>query len=208
MAVQYGMAIDSKRCMECGTCVVACRMENNCPADVRWCQVVNVGGDNPDSPEGTYPNLKMSAFTLACQHCADPACVAVCPTGASYKRERDGIVLVDAEKCIGCQVCDEACPYEGVRTLIDGEPVWYTDFPVGAPNAPEHLANTMGKCTFCVHRVDEGMKPFCVECCPARARHFGDLNDPESDVSKVLAKRHFYQLSTDAGTGPAVYILD
>lgn len=207
MAVRYGMVIDTKRCIACNTCTVGCKVENNLPANMWWNVVVNVGGANPDSPTGVYPNLTpMWTYTLACQHCDNPACVAVCPTGATFKRE-DGIVMVDPEVCIGCKLCVEACPYPDVRRYQDGEPVSYTDFDMGGEGALVHVANTVEKCTFCAHRVDRGEKPFCVEVCPGRARYFGDLNDPESDVVKAMEGREVEQLQVEDGTGPAVYLL-
>lgn len=203
---RYGMVIDTKRCVACATCVVGCKVENNLPQEMRWNRVINEGGENPDSPSGTYPELKMSCYTLSCQHCSEPACVDVCPTGASYVDEATGIVLVDAEKCIGCSVCQEACPYD-VRQLQEGEPVYFTDFPVGGPGVAAHVADTMEKCTFCHHRLQRGELPFCVEVCPGRARFFGDLDDPASDASKALEGREVEQLRLDAGTAPNVYLL-
>lgn len=207
MAVRYGMAIDTKRCIACHTCSVGCKVENNLPEGIWWNTVVNVGGETPDSPTGTYPNLvPMWTYTMACQHCDNPACVAVCPSGATFKRD-DGIVMQNPEQCIGCKLCIEACPYDGVRSYVDGEPLHYTDFNVGDADAVTHVANTVEKCTFCAHRVDRGEKPFCVEVCPGRARIFGDLNDPASDISQALASRAYDQLQVEDGTGPAIYLL-
>ena len=202
----YGMAIDKKRCIACNTCCVGCKVENNLPENMWWNRVVNEGGENTDSPSGTYPELKMSAYTLSCQHCINPACVSVCPSEATYRDAETGIVMQDLDKCIGCNLCIEACPY-GVRTLQEDEPVYYTDFALGGEGAPGHIAGTVEKCTFCHHRVVNGEQPFCVEVCPARARTFGDLDDPDSDLSKLIASRECEQLQLDAGTGPSVYLL-
>ena len=205
--MQYGMLIDTKRCVACNTCVVACKIENNLPEGVRWNNVVNVGGDNPDSPTGEYPNLTpMWTYTISCQHCTEPACVAVCPAEATWKDSETGIVTSDPEKCIGCGLCIEACPYD-VRVMIEDEPKYYLDFATGGQGILPHIKGTVGKCTFCQHRVVDGDVPFCVEVCPARARIFGDLDDPESEVSKKLAERESEQLHTEAGTGPNVYLL-
>ena len=115
--------------------------------------------------------------------------------------------MQNTEECIGCQSCIEACPYEGVRTYVDGDPVSALDFPVGSVEAPVHLANTVEKCTMCYHRVSQGRVPACVEGCPARARVFGDLDDPESEISKLLAEREYTQLLPEEGTGPNVFYL-
>ena len=204
---QYGMVIDVNRCVACSTCVVGCKVENNLPKDMWWNKVINEGGENPDSPAGTYGGeMSMHSYTLACQHCDDPACVAVCPAGATYKDTETGIVLQEADKCIGCGLCLEACPYD-VRKLQEDEPVYYSDFGFGAANVPQHVAGTAEKCTFCYHRVKDGDVPFCVEVCPGRARIFGDLDDPNSDIAKLVTQANVEQMLADAGTGPNVYLL-
>jgi Fe-S-cluster-containing dehydrogenase component len=127
-------------------------------------------------------------FPRSCLHCETPDCVTVCPTGASYKRAEDGIVLVDAEKCIGCKLCSWACPY-GAREYSDQRGV-------------------MQKCTLCVDRIynesfeEYDRQPACVMACPTRARHFGDLGDPQSDVSKLVAERNGYDLMPEMGYKP------
>lgn len=206
---RYGMLIDTKRCVACNSCVVGCKVENNLPMGMFYNRVVNEGGENPDSPSGTYGlgDLKMSTYTMACQHCTAPACEAVCPTGATYIDEETSLVLVDNEKCIGCGLCQEACPYD-VRRLQEDEPEYFTDFNIGGEGAPTHVKGTMEKCTFCHHRVVKGGQPFCVEVCPARARTFGDLDDPESEISQKLAgAEKSEQLKVEAGTEPNVYLL-
>jgi molybdopterin-containing oxidoreductase family iron-sulfur binding subunit len=208
MATQLGMVIDKKRCIACHTCSVACKVENNLPNNVWYNQVINVGGDQRDSPSGTYPNLKMLAYTYACQHCAAPACLAVCPAEAIIKRESDGLVAQDNEKCIGCKLCITACPYTDVRTFIESEPTYHIDFAVGDIDAPSHTIGTVEKCTLCMHRVDRGEQPACIEVCPGRARTFGDINDSNSDVSKKIASREYSQLLIEKGTSPSVYFLE
>jgi molybdopterin-containing oxidoreductase family iron-sulfur binding subunit len=202
------MVIDKQRCIACTTCALACKIENNLPDSIWYNSIKNVGGEERDSPEGTYPNLKMSTYTLACQHCAAPACIAVCPVEAIIKRESDGLVVQDNENCIGCKLCVDACPYAGVRTFIEDEPIYHVDFAVGDVDAPSHTINTVEKCTFCIHRVDRGEQPACIEVCPGRARSFGDLNDPNSDVAKKLNARGHSQLLPEKGTEPSVYFLD
>ena len=127
---RYGMAIDLNRCFGCQTCAVACKMANNLPNDVLFNQVKTVGGDSVDTAAGEYPNCTLSYLPFQCQHCEKPACLEVCPTGATTKDEETGIVSVDSELCIGCESCIKACPYEGVRTLIKS-PEYYLDVVVG-----------------------------------------------------------------------------
>ena len=202
--MKFGMAIDVTRCIGCHTCSVACKMSNNLPEEVWWNNVRTEGGDAPDTASGSYPGeLSMNYWPVNCQHCANPACVDVCPTGASMKRE-DGIVTVDADTCIGCGSCIAACPYS-VRTLYEQEPTFSMDFAVGDWDAPAHKQGTVGKCTGCANRVDRGEAPACMDLCPARARFWGDLDDPNSDVSKFLAGKQAVRLLEDAGTEPNVY---
>ncbi len=202
--MKFGMAIDVTRCIGCHTCAVACKMSNNLPEEVWWNNIRSDGGEAPDTARGEYPgNLEMNYYPVNCQHCENPACVDVCPTGASFKRE-DGIVSVDVDTCIGCASCIAACPYN-VRVLYDKEPTFSMDFAVGDYDAPEHKQATVGKCTGCANRIDRGEVPACMDLCPARARFWGDLDDPNSDVSKFLAGKQTVRLLEDAGTEPNVY---
>jgi Fe-S-cluster-containing dehydrogenase component len=142
----------------------------------------------------------MVHFPRSCLHCETPDCVTVCPTGASYKRAEDGIVLVDEDKCIGCQLCAWACPY-GARE-ISLEP----RHPAQAGRPDKR--GTMQKCTLCVDRIynetleEEDRQPACVKACPTRARHFGDIGDPDSPVSKLVAERGGYDLMPEFGYKP------
>ena len=203
-----GMVIDTGRCMACNSCAVACKVENNLPQGIWWNRIYNDGGPNLDSPAGKYPNLgKMMTITLACQHCENPACVKVCPVGATYKDSETGVVRQDYQKCIGCRMCMAACPYTGVRSFNWEEPKPMIDFPTGDINVEKHQKHTVEKCTMCWHRLAQGYQPACIEACPARARYFGDFNDPDSDVSKLLATRKYKQLLPEKGTRPSVYYL-
>lgn len=145
------------------------------------------GACSNGAPSGANPGLTVH-FPRSCLHCETPDCVTVCPTGASYKRAEDGIVLVDADKCIGCQLCAWACPYGAREFSIE--------------------RGTMQKCTLCVDRIynetlDEAdRQPACVMACPTRARHFGDLGDAESAVSKLVAEREGYALMPEFGYQP------
>ena len=180
---RYSMVIDLDSCIGCHSCAVACKQENNIGLGMFYNKVHTIG------PSGTYPDLEMYYLPVACQHCENPECVHVCPTGASYKRE-DGIVLVDHSKCVGCQLCVMACPY-GVRA-------YDADKDKGI----------IEKCTMCAHRIDAGDVPACVFHCPGQARHFGDVDDPESEVSKLLAAKTNHKL-VDVGNAPGVtYVMD
>ena len=205
---RYGMAIDLNRCFGCQTCAAACKVANNLPVELVYNRVlVNEGTTSIDCAVGTYPNeLKMDFRPYGCQHCDNPACVAVCPTGASQKRE-DGIVWVDTEICIGCDACIAACPFEGVRTHLSNEPGYYLDVVMGEFDAPKHIGGTVEKCNFCYNLVDRGEVPACMQLCPGRARYWGDLDDPESDVSKAIEGREYEKLHEEAGTGPNIFYL-
>ena len=193
------IAVDLDSCIGCHSCAVVCKQENNVGLGTYYNKVLTVG------PSGTYPDLEMYYLPVSCQHCDNPECVSVCPTGASYKRE-DGIVWVDSELCIGCESCIKACPYEGVRTLIKN-PEYYLEVMVGEYDAPPHKGGTVEKCTFCKNLIDRGEVPACMQLCPGRARYWGDLDDPESDVSKAIEGRETVFLQEEAGTKPNVYYL-
>lgn len=204
---RLGMVVDIKRCIGCHTCAVACKVENNLPDDNWWNRTMTEGGPAQDAPSGVYPNVKREYITLACQHCENPACTRVCPVGATYKREEDGVVIQDYDKCIGCRMCIAACPYTGVRSFNWEEPKYQIDFAVGDKEAPVHQKHVVEKCTFCAHRLARGEKPACIDACPADARFFGDLNDPQSKVAQLVATRDHRQLLLENGTNPSVYFL-
>ena len=203
---RYGMAIDTRRCFGCQTCAAACKIANNLPKGLAYNRVLTIGGTSTDCAAGEYPQCSLGFLPMQCQHCDDPACQMVCPTGATQKRD-DGIVWVDDELCIGCGLCIKACPYEGVRTLINEEPEYYLDVVVGEIDAPQHRGGTVEKCTFCHNLIDRGEEPACMQLCPARARFWGDLDDPESDVCKAVEGREYDLLQESDGTGPCVYYL-
>lgn len=201
---RYGMAIDLSRCIGCNTCAVACKVSNNLPKDVWWNVVHTEGRDFADTSKGTYGGeMQLSWLPVNCMHCENAVCEEVCPTGATVKRD-DGIVTVDEETCIGCKSCMEACPYD-VRRLIENEPEYYLKLPIGDPAAKSHKGGTVEKCDFCAGRIDRGEKPACMELCPGRARYWGDLDDPESEVSQFLSGRNATVLLEEEGTSPSVY---
>ena len=205
--MRYGMVIDLKRCSGCKTCSVVCKVANNIPNDIIWNRVLTEGGNAPDTAGGTWDNPEMQHWPVACQHCENPACTKVCPVGATWKDEQTGIVRQDYDKCIGCRMCLAACPYTGVRSFNWEEPAYYADFALGDADAVKHEKHTVEKCIFCTQRVARGEQPACVADCIGRARHFGDLDDPNSEVSKLLASREYTQLHTEFGTKPSVYYL-
>ncbi len=166
---------------------------------------VQSSGDAPAfrAPGPGSPTPQMVHFPRSCLHCETPDCVTVCPTGASYKRAEDGIVLVDEDKCIGCQLCAWACPY-GAREIALPQ----HNAPASDAGRKDSKRGTMQKCTLCVDRIynetldERDRQPACVMACPTRARMFGDLGDPDSDVSKVVAERDGYALMPEFGYQP------
>ncbi len=205
--MHYGMAIDLNRCMGCQTCAVTCKSLNNLPDNVWWNRVLTDGGECIDTARGDYPNLFMEYYPISCQHCENPACAKVCPVGATWKDSETGIVRQDYDKCIGCRMCMAACPYTGVRSFNWDEPKFSIDYPVGDADAPEHQKHVVEKCTMCWHKIARGEEPACATICPAQARHWGDLDDPDSEVSKLVASREYMQLLPEKGTKPSVYYL-
>lgn len=204
---RYAMAIDVRRCQGCQTCAVACKMYNNLPKTVWRNRVVTDGGSYVDTSRGEYPHALFKQWVpTACQHCSNPPCMPVCPVGATTIRP-DGIVAVDNQACIGCGACVEACPY-GARMLNESQIEYYTEHALGDYNAPVHIDGTVEKCDFCIHRLEAGMPPACMEFCPGGARHWGDLDDPESDISQYLAGVEAERLNEDAGTEPNCYYVN
>lgn len=176
---RWVFVMEPARCIDCEACMVACSQENSVPIGYHRNWIAT-------SSKGTFPNVSQSFAPENCHHCTNPPCERVCPTGATYVRA-DGLVLVDYDLCIGCRYCMEACPYDA--RYFDEE------------------SGVVDKCTFCVHRLDAGLPPACVETCVGQSRHFGDLNDPESDVSKLLATHPYTTIYPEAGTGPNIYYI-
>jgi len=178
--VQYGMVIDTRRCTGCHACSVACKSEFDVPlgSTRSWVEYVE---------KGNFPNVQRTFLPRLCNHCSEPPCVDICPTGATYKRPEDGIVVVDEDTCIGCKYCIQACPYDA-RFL---NPV------TGAAD----------KCDFCLHRLENGLEPSCVNTCVGRARIFGDINDPGSYVSQLISENSVTVLRREMGTQPNVFYI-
>ena len=222
---KYGMVIDLDRCTGCRGCMEACKVENNTP-EASFCMYVF------RFEEGEYPNTHISFLPRPCMHCDNPPCVKVCPVGARYKRE-DGLVATDFDRCIGCRYCEVACPYgvnyfnwkspkknhylnwddKDLRQITNNDTPPYKNPDLDKPYGKEqrriagggHLKGVIEKCTFCVNRVEKGLAPACVATCPTFALRFGDLDDPSSDVSKLVRRKPHFRLLEEAGTKPRVY---
>jgi Fe-S-cluster-containing dehydrogenase component len=183
---RYAMVIDLRKCIGCHACSVACKAEFDVPLGV-WRSWVRY------QEKGKYPNVKKHFLPRLCNHCDKPPCVRVCPVQATYK-DKDGYVLQRYERCIGCRYCMIACPYNA-RHILPRK-----------TNAVGY-GHVIDKCTFCIHRVEQGVTPACVTTCVGRARVFGDLNDPNSEVAKLVSKHSTVVLKPEAGTRPQVYYI-
>ena len=213
---RWGMTIDLLRCVGCYACQISCKMEHFIPQGIFWNRIV-IG------ETGKYPRVTKQMYPVLCNHCKEAVCVRVCPTGATTQRE-DGIVMVDYDKCVGCRYCVIACPYQQ-RTFYSGKGgeqypgQGLTPYEIFGRQFHPFQAGTVVKCTFCAERVDEGIAkglkpgvdreatPVCVNACTTFARKFGDLDDPETEPSRLIRERKGSQLHPEFGTDPSVYYL-
>ncbi|MBC7907669.1 MAG: 4Fe-4S dicluster domain-containing protein [Rhodospirillaceae bacterium] len=178
---RWGMVVDVRKCIGCQACTISCIMENKVPENSYRTIVATYEVKDGDRV-GTY------VLPRLCNHCSNPPCVPVCPVGATFQ-QKDGAVVVDGDRCVGCAYCVQACPYDA-RFI-------------------NHETNTADKCTFCAHRLAAGLLPACVETCVGGARTFGDLNDPNSTARKLLdaAKGEAKVLKPEQGTAPNVFYI-
>ena len=176
----YGMVIDLRRCVGCHACTVACRMENSVPDDCFRSLVM-------EADKGSYPEVTRVKLPRLCNQCQDAPCVSVCPVKATFRDEDGGVVKVDPRRCIGCRYCIASCPYHA-RYL--------------------HPAKGIAdKCDLCLDRVKAGLMPACVSTCVSHARFFGDLNDPGSEVSRLIRENQAQTLQPELRTRPSVYYI-
>ncbi|MBN2468053.1 MAG: 4Fe-4S dicluster domain-containing protein [Deltaproteobacteria bacterium] len=194
------MVIDLKRCIGCQSCTMACKTQNGTPPGIFYRKVL-------EQISGQYPAVRRVYLPTQCMHCENPPCVESCPAGVFSKRA-DGIVLLDSDKCYGARVCRIACPYNAI-SFLEKMPTYFPDTvtPIEAIWYENHTVGTAGKCDFCADRLDQGLKPACVQTCPTDAIKFGDLNDHQSEVSRLIKERKGYQLHSEWGTNPSVYYL-
>ena len=215
---RLGMVIDLKKCVGCQTCTVSCKVDNFVPPGIFW-------NDVYDYEVGEYPNVRRFFLPVPCMQCKNPPCKDVCPTGATIQRE-DGIIYVDYDICLGCGYCEVACPYRA-RSVYKKQAYYYGEettthekfTPELRASYQRHKTGTASKCTFCLSKIDEatgkGLEsgvdaeatPTCVNSCITKARYFGDLDDPNSEVSRLIRERGGFRLLEELGTDPSVYYL-
>jgi len=211
---RWAMVADLRRCVGCQTCTASCKHANATPPGVQWRRVLDI-------EVGEYPDVQRAFVPVGCNHCDEPACLPVCPTGATYKRA-DGIVGINYDVCIGCAYCAVACPYQA-RYKTDLVAFAYGGQAMASEAARqddrEQRRAVATKCTFCVDRIDAGLAagqtpgvhpeatPACVNACIAEALAFGDLEDPQSNVSRLLADNQHFRMHEELGTGPGIFYL-
>jgi Fe-S-cluster-containing dehydrogenase component len=215
--MRWGMVIEQKRCIGCNACVLACKAEHFLPPGILWNRILI-------SESGKYPTVNKLIYAIRCNHCHEPKCVDVCPTGATQQRE-DGIVWIDENECVGCRYCMIACPYQARSFYEDGDSEYFpgqglTEYEKVGKLLYPHQAGVVQKCNFCMERIDAGLAkglkpgvdreatPACVISCPTNAMHFGDLDDPYSEISRLIKEKKGKPFHPEYGTEPSMYYID
>ena len=178
--MNFGFVIDNRKCIGCHACTVACKAEHEVPVGVNrtWVKYIE---------KGTFPDTRRLFSVMRCNHCADAPCVEICPVTALFTR-KDGIVDFDNRRCIGCKSCTQACPYDAIYMQPDD--------------------HTAAKCNYCTHRVDIGLEPACVNVCPEHAIVSGDMDNPETEISQLLARETVSVRKPEKGTKPKLFYID
>jgi Fe-S-cluster-containing dehydrogenase component len=210
-AKRWGMAIDVRKCPPgCTECITACHTRHNVPDfgnpkdEIRWIGTAKMEQVFPAETHPRIPEVvKELAVPVLCNHCEDPPCVRVCPTKATFKRP-DGIVMMDYHRCIGCRFCMAACPY-GSRSMNFRDPRPF--IKTINPDFPTRTKGVVEKCNFCEERLAKGILPACVIACPQKALTFGDVEDPGSDIRRLLDEKFSLRRRQELGTGPQIYYI-
>ena len=212
VANKWAMVVDPSKCDGCTDCMDACHRVHNVPhfdnprVEIKW--IWKESGErvfSDQTEEFGGARLREMSVPVLCNHCDNPACVKVCPTQATFKRE-DGIVMMDYHRCIGCRYCMVACPY-GARSFNFLDPREGLDMKKVNGDYPTRSRGVVEKCDFCEERLAKGIIPACVEACKKEALVFGDVTDPNSDVRKILGRRYTIRRRPSLGTGPQVYYI-
>jgi len=216
--MRWGMVVDLTRCTRCHGCIAACRIEHFLPSGMTWPRLI--AWEVADGDRTT-----LTTYPMRCNNCVEAPCVEVCPTAATQQRE-DGIVWIDQDKCVGCRYCVIACPYQNRTFLSKDKDTGYfpgyelTGFEKMGKKLYPHTVGTTEKCNFCMERIDAGLAkglkpgvdreatPACVNACQASALTFGDLDDPDSEVRRLIREKKAFNLHPEYDTEPSIYYID
>ena len=209
--IRWGMAIDMSKCKEgCTDCIDVCHVSHNVPKfdnpkdEIKWVWKMPFKNVFPSkSHQHTQKGLLEKPFLTMCNHCEDAPCTKVCPTEATFKR-KDGIVQMDFHRCIGCRFCMAGCPY-GSRSFNWRDPREH--IPNITPDFPTRERGVVEKCNFCAEKIDKGEKPSCVITCKEGVLTFGNINDPNSEISKLLQEKRTIQRKPELGTKPSTFYI-